>query len=106
MMRHFNDDPRFWTASAALFAVAAILSVVTLPVVESWYDQWRAFADMTTVLASHCTDAANTDNPECQPGNEGFTLELWTIAPWLLSMCCFLSSLAIAMPFVRRRRHA
>ena len=105
MRRPLGASPRLWLGTAALFVVALSLSAVTMPAVDGWHDQWRAFAN-TTRLAGHCSDPLYVDNPECQPTDHTFETEMWMIVPWLLAAGNFVASMAVAWPFVRRRTDA
>ena len=96
---------RSFLGSLGLLFVSISLWAATFPAVDSWHDQWRDYAHRTE-LGGHCSDAAHADNPECLPGNDGFSIEPWMIVPWLLSAGCFMASLAVASPFVRRRTDA
>ena len=56
-----------WLGAAGLFFVAVSLFGVTYPATDAWHDQWRDYAAPNATLGGNCSDAANVNNPECDP---------------------------------------
>ncbi len=104
-MRTITASPRLWLGTGALFFVAVSLTVITLPATDAWHDQWREYANRTQ-LAGHCSDPLYANNRECDPSDHRYKIEPWMIVPWLLTAGCFIGSMAVAWPFVRRRKDA
>ena len=77
--------------SLSLFFVAITLSLVTIPAIDGWYDQWAAYV----AALEGCADLASCSTSR---------FNLWTkFVPWGMAFGSLAGSLALTSPFVRHR---
>ena len=87
-----SENAFVWAGMLAMMAVAVVLMLIALPVVENWRDDWRQYAHETK-FGGVCS--AEPAPPECA---DNPPVERWQIIPWMLTAGYAAALLVLCLP--------